>query len=616
MQRLFEPEEEPQSDLGLLLRTRLGSEPQPDVSDADLGPVPGLEPHLDLQWQGFWDGLFSSFGPALSVSPPRLPNECNLSGVRKRSFAASLLMHGAVVTVGTQLILHGLVLQFGPPEPRLKDYDIKVYKAQYLPQLGDVGGAQEGVSGRSGGNEAYHPRQTIRVARGNKPAATVIHAPKLQLPVTNEPLANLLMLPASKPMLAAPENLPGVARNFRQETRNVVAPPPDVSRAVSRPDLASASVSTQAPQAAPVISAENATVIRRRSEPVGTTETPLPQLKPAEDMNRLAKVIMPVTGLPLPAASASGEGSNPGGEAGAPAPAPSAAGPGGDSNATLMAAANARDGSLVPAFILSTEGGDAIGVRGGSGGEGSLAMSPRGRGRYGMGGSGGGGGIGSGTGPGSGASGEGPGGGSAGSGLGRDPSARGGTSLAEGPGGAGSGQGGRSPFPGISIQGGTVNLPSFASDSGAVGSNPQPMPGEPRNQPGVTVIASPRSGGALRAYGVFQGSQVYTIYISTTHGTAVLQYSEKTSRFGYDNDLTAPEPLYVPVPDGFNTRLLLSCVLTREGRLEKVKILEGQSTGKVPELMESLGQWFFRPVLRSGKPVEVDAILGFRVDTR
>ena len=62
-----------------------------------------------------------------------------------------------------------------PPKPK---YDVIYYSGNELPRTEDVGGAEAGRSGRSGGREAHHPTQTIRVARGSTLRETVADAPK------------------------------------------------------------------------------------------------------------------------------------------------------------------------------------------------------------------------------------------------------------------------------------------------------------------------------------------------------------------------------------------------------------------------------------------------------
>ena len=43
-------------------------------------------------------------------------------------------------------------------------YEVIYFSGNELPQTEDLGGAETGVSGRAGGEEAFHRTQTIRVA--------------------------------------------------------------------------------------------------------------------------------------------------------------------------------------------------------------------------------------------------------------------------------------------------------------------------------------------------------------------------------------------------------------------------------------------------------------------
>ena len=98
-----------------------------------------------------------------------------------------------------------------PPKPK---YDIIYYTGNELPKTEDVGGAQAGRSGRAGGREAFHPTQTIRVARGTTVRETVADAPKLNLPVSNSAVANLLALKA----LPGPAPAEGMRSSLRAPT--------------------------------------------------------------------------------------------------------------------------------------------------------------------------------------------------------------------------------------------------------------------------------------------------------------------------------------------------------------------------------------------------------------
>ena len=110
-----------------------------------------------------------------------------------------------------------------PPKPK---YDIIYYSSNELPRTEDVGGAEAGRSGRSGGREAHHPTQTIRVARGSIVRETVADAPKLDLPKSNSAVANLLALKA----LPGPAPAEGMRSSLRAPalTQTAVAPAPQV----------------------------------------------------------------------------------------------------------------------------------------------------------------------------------------------------------------------------------------------------------------------------------------------------------------------------------------------------------------------------------------------------
>jgi hypothetical protein len=286
---------------------------------------------------------------------------------------------------------------------------------------------------------------------------------------------------------------------------------------------------------------------------------------------------------------------------------------------TAVAAPPASGGnSAGTGVVVSNQPGSKVGVPG-SGGAGSLAMSPSGGEKPGLGGSGGGSSIGRGNGSGSGFSGEGSGAAKAGTGHGSDVAAHGGISPYPGAGGAGSGTNAKPVVPGVSVRGGSniVTLPSFGSDGnqGAVGGRSSSTD---RHGSGITVVATSRSGGAFNFYGALKGDKVYTIYIETGLGTAVMQFADPTSAVHtYSGDLTAPEPMRAEVPSDLQrSRLVIACILDRSGLLRNPQVLEpggGEMTGKV---LASLPNWKFRPVLRGDQPVEVNAILGFNIDTR
>lgn len=270
-------------------------------------------------------------------------------------------------------------------------------------------------------------------------------------------------------------------------------------------------------------------------------------------------------------------------------------------------------------IVVSSQPGSTVGLPG-SGGPGSLALSPAGGDKPGLGGSGGGSGIGRGSGPGSGFSGDGSGAGKEGSGRGSDPSARGGISPYPGPGGAGSGTTGTPAIPGVSVRGGSnvITLPSFGSNGNQPTDPGRSSAGKEQQGPGITIVATSRSGGAFNRYGALKGDKVYTIYLDTALGPAVLQYADPTSAtHPYAEDLSAPQPLRAELTASpQRPRLVIACILDRSGLLRSTQVLEPASADITAKVLAAVSRWKFRPAMRGDQPVEVNAILGFNIDTR
>lgn len=270
-------------------------------------------------------------------------------------------------------------------------------------------------------------------------------------------------------------------------------------------------------------------------------------------------------------------------------------------------------------IVVSNQPGSKVGVPGGAG-AGSLALSPAGGDKPGVGSGQGGNGIGQGTGPGSGIAGAGPGATNSGKGAGSDTVARAGISPFPGNGGAGTGTVGKPPIPGVSVHGGSdvITLPSFGSDASAPAAGSHSSKMKQHEGPDITIVGSSRSGGALNLYGTLKGDKVYTIYIDTALGTAVMEYADPSSaNHPYADDLVAPQPVRADLPtDLKRSRLVISCTLDRSGQLKDAKVLEqGGTASMTSRVLAALNSWKFRPVFRGAEPVEVTAILGFNIDT-
>jgi hypothetical protein len=270
-------------------------------------------------------------------------------------------------------------------------------------------------------------------------------------------------------------------------------------------------------------------------------------------------------------------------------------------------------------ILISAQPGSSVGMPG-SANKGSLALSPSGGDKPGLGGSGGGTGIGRGNGPGSGMAGEeGSGAGKIGSGRGTDLDAHNGISPTPGPGGAGTATTGTPAVPGVDVRGGStiVTLPSFGSDAG---SNDPNLPGrtsvKQQQGPAITIVATSRSGGAFDFYGKLPGDN-YTVYVDTNIGTAVMQFAEvNPSAHASAGALIGPQGIRSDLPTDLpHERVVIKCRLDASGNLRNLQVLEPGPAAMTAKIMAALPSWKFRPAMRGQQAVEVNAILGFNIDT-
>lgn len=545
------------------------------------------EPKLRVEWEPPGRAFLAALGVVLST--PRVqPNSQNVkTGARWQAPFASILFHIGVlvawITV-TPFIAADLPGFQQRLEPQLlidRSHVRIVYVRGNLPTVSGVTGAASGRQGRSGGEEFPHPTQVIRIAVGRTLVPRIVEPGQLPLPRTELP-ANLLTLSSAPPAppvsLASRVVLPFAARVVPPAPEihsgnlakvpplpDTVIPPPAVVPLVTRaPRLTLPAVRPNPP--------ENGSAPQKRIE-VNTVDAPEPSVASAANKGAAGQPAARAAGTPNNVLTGGGEG------------------PG--------------------ILIISVKAGDQAGVTDASAG--SLSMSPAGVEGSGFSGKGGGTGIGNGTGRGSGRTGEGSGADGSGNGLGSEAKASDGISPLPGPGGAGGGSN-ATVIPQIVISGGAVHLPSFGA--GAVST--LPTRGPRRNAPpDVVVIASPRSGGGVDTYGTMRGSRVYTIYIQTHVGTAVLEYADPSARPGFEQDLLPPEPLHTEVPaDLHPVQTIVACVLDRFGELRNLRIVRTESPQLSSRLLEVLRTWSLRPVFRGNEAIAVDAVLGFGVDTR
>lgn len=207
-------------------------EPRPDA------------PTLQVEWSSRWQDFVSSIKPAFSRSEARLAGEAPFGLIPLRIMLPSYVVEAFVIL--SFLAIQIKIEQLRPQVvPRLTSHDVIYYSGDELPRTEDVGGAEAGKAGLAGGDEAYHPSQTIRVARGGSMVPKVVDAPNLALPSSADAVANLLAV--------RPDPGPPPAEGLRSARRtpnlaaNVVAPAPNVIRDYTRNGIQLDSESVIAP---------------------------------------------------------------------------------------------------------------------------------------------------------------------------------------------------------------------------------------------------------------------------------------------------------------------------------------------------------------------------------
>ena len=290
----------------------------------------------------------------------------------------------------------------------------------------------------------------------------------------------------------------------------------------------------------------------------------------------------------------------------------------GDVGSVLAPPKGAGGNSDKAGIVISSQPGSQVGAPG-TGGKGSIAMSPAGSDEPGLGGSGGGVGVGRGSGPGSGLTSEGPGAGKTGPGRGSDPNAHAGISPTPGPGGAGTATTGVPVVPGVDVRGGStttvVNLPSFGSEG-----NDPIIPGrtsvKKQEGPAITIVATSRSGGAFDFYGKLPGDN-YTVYVDTAIGTVVMQFAEvNPAARAQGETIVGPQGLRTDLPANLpHARVVIKCRLDASGNLRNIQVVEPGPASMTAKIVAALPSWKFRPAMRGQRSVEVNAILGFNIDT-
>src|SRR5215470_5203389 len=184
-------------------------------------------PKLLVEWSSPWEEFRTAIRPALSKSPDPLAGEAQTGLFPVRGMVLSwALQAGLLIAV---IVIPSQLSSMRPYEPpAAPKYDVIYYSKDELPRTEDLGGAESGVSGEAGGQEAFHRTQTIKVARGTTLRESVVDAPQLKLPVSNLAVANLL----AYQRIPGPPPSEGLTSSLRAPSlnREAVPPPPSLQR--------------------------------------------------------------------------------------------------------------------------------------------------------------------------------------------------------------------------------------------------------------------------------------------------------------------------------------------------------------------------------------------------
>ncbi len=532
----------------------------------DVPPRPPVDCRLTLvvSLPSRWKEFPSNLRAALRPAGPRLVIEQSMGRLHPDWIAVSATAH---VVFMAALIWLVPMLPINVPvvvDDRPSDYKVVYYPTPSLPQVEDSNTYLPGKPAASTAEEAFHPTQTIRISRGSTLRNTVVDVPQPFLRRMPGLTANLLSLPAAPLPVLQAQPAPVEIRN----TKSRLATSARTSATTVRPELSRVSDKTL-----PQLAAINSSVTMAPADPPS-----IPKAHVDTEVQQTADLrAQPLTPVPQPVAD--------------PAPSGNSA------------------SNMPPAIVISINSGDAVGIPA-NGGPGSLAMSPAGRKQP----------------PGS----E-PGLAKTASRAPANGSGNGGAAPANGTGGAatagnGSGTPGNGTLPGfgsstsagtppttlspgVTVRGGVVSLDSFGPRVSPA-SPPARKAGDPTRKPApVVVVATGRSGGGLSKYGVFKSQQVYTVYVETTSGSAVLEFALHDPGISA-SDLTAPDAIEARLPPA-RTRagLIISCLLDTSGKLQNVRLVKGAAPNSVA-ILDAIRGWRFHPALMGGSPVVVDALIG------
>ena len=204
-------------------------------------------PRLIVEWSSPWKEFLGSIRPALARSERRLAGEAPFGLVPLRVMIPSYLLEAFLIFAA--IVVQVKVAELRPfVAPRFSSHDVIYYSGDELPRTEDLGGAESGITGRTGGDQANHRTQTIKIARGGSLVPKEVDAPNLKLPASSDAVANLLAIqpnpgpPPSEGMRST--------RAIPSLSSSPVAPAPNAIRDYTRHGIQLESVIAPAPSAA------------------------------------------------------------------------------------------------------------------------------------------------------------------------------------------------------------------------------------------------------------------------------------------------------------------------------------------------------------------------------
>ncbi len=202
-------------------------------------------------------------------------------------------------------------------------------------------------------------------------------------------------------------------------------------------------------------------------------------------------------------------------------------------------------------------------------------------------------------------------------------------SVSEAGNGAGTGGGSKKgAFAGITIVGG---VPDDGGGDVYEDEDPPETPPRPlQTSYGLNIISTEDSGGGLPFVGVFTHEQIYTVYLDmrqaetdrdlswTLEFSPIKENAGRSDAAGNQQGLILPFPitkqrpaLPAPLVQKYSgSMIIVYAVISVEGKMEQLKIMESPDTQFNAPVLKALSQWVFRPAQLDGAAIPAKTLLG------